>query len=201
MLHAVDHWQDGGVGAPGAAQLHRLHRIADQCLDFTRCAAERCAARALRRTTAKPRPCSPARAASTAAFRARILVWKAIASITRDDVDNFLRRRLDAAHAVPALRAWRHRLPRLGRHARRQRIGLPDMAGAAPHGVASAPASRALYARHRWPGVPCAAPARRYARRSRRSMQRWYPCHRARWQRAAHGRQHGCQRLPQRIAG
>src|SRR5690606_41931729 len=29
-------------------------------------------------TTAKPRPCSPARAASTAAFRARMLVWKAM---------------------------------------------------------------------------------------------------------------------------
>jgi hypothetical protein len=33
-------------------------------------------------TTAKPRPCSPARAASTAAFSARMLVWKAIESIT-----------------------------------------------------------------------------------------------------------------------
>src|SRR5260221_3948106 len=33
-------------------------------------------------TTAKPRPCSPARAASTAAFNARMLVWKAIESIT-----------------------------------------------------------------------------------------------------------------------
>ncbi len=33
-------------------------------------------------TTAKPRPCSPARAASTAAFNARMLVWKAMPSIT-----------------------------------------------------------------------------------------------------------------------
>src|SRR5450830_1101915 len=33
-------------------------------------------------TTANPRPCSPARAASTAAFKARILVWKAMPSIT-----------------------------------------------------------------------------------------------------------------------
>ncbi|MNT53770.1 hypothetical protein D3C72_1908740 [compost metagenome] len=33
-------------------------------------------------TTANPRPCSPALAASTAAFSARILVWKAIPSIT-----------------------------------------------------------------------------------------------------------------------
>ncbi len=33
-------------------------------------------------TTAKPRPCSPARAASTAALSARILVWKAMPSIT-----------------------------------------------------------------------------------------------------------------------
>jgi len=33
-------------------------------------------------TTAKPRPWSPARAASTAAFKARILVWKAMPSMT-----------------------------------------------------------------------------------------------------------------------
>jgi hypothetical protein len=33
-------------------------------------------------TTAKPRPCSPARAVSTAAFSARMLVWKAMPSIT-----------------------------------------------------------------------------------------------------------------------
>ena len=33
-------------------------------------------------TTAKPRPASPARAASTPAFRASRLVWKAISSIT-----------------------------------------------------------------------------------------------------------------------
>ena len=33
-------------------------------------------------TTAKPRPCSPARAASTAAFSAKMLVWKAMPSIT-----------------------------------------------------------------------------------------------------------------------
>lgn len=32
-------------------------------------------------TAAKPLPASPARAASTAAFRARIFVWKAISSI------------------------------------------------------------------------------------------------------------------------
>ena len=32
-------------------------------------------------TTAKPRPCSPARAASTAALRARMLVWKAMPSM------------------------------------------------------------------------------------------------------------------------
>ena len=33
-------------------------------------------------TTANPRPCSPARAASTAAFKARMFVWKAMPSIT-----------------------------------------------------------------------------------------------------------------------
>ncbi len=43
-----------------------------------RCASERTSPA----TTAKPRPCSPARAASTAAFSARILVWNAMPSIT-----------------------------------------------------------------------------------------------------------------------
>ena len=45
--------------------------------------AERCAsARTSEATTAKPRPASPARAASTPAFKARRLVWNAISSIT-----------------------------------------------------------------------------------------------------------------------
>ncbi len=45
--------------------------------------AERCARlRTSDATTAKPRPCSPARAASTAAFKASKLVWNAIESIT-----------------------------------------------------------------------------------------------------------------------
>ena len=43
-----------------------------------RCASERTS----EATTAKPRPCSPARAASTAALSARMLVWKAMPSIT-----------------------------------------------------------------------------------------------------------------------
>ena len=44
--------------------------------------AERCARlRTSLATTAKPRPCSPARAASTAAFSARMLVWKAMPSM------------------------------------------------------------------------------------------------------------------------
>ena len=46
-------------------------------------AAERCARlRTSVATTANPRPCSPARAASTAAFSARILVWNAMPSMT-----------------------------------------------------------------------------------------------------------------------
>ena len=46
-------------------------------------AALRCARlRTSAATTAKPRPCSPARAASTAALSARMLVWKAMASMT-----------------------------------------------------------------------------------------------------------------------
>ncbi|CAB3927603.1 hypothetical protein LMG3412_06014 [Achromobacter deleyi] len=41
-------------------------------------------------TTAKPLPCSPARAASTAAFSARMLVWKAMPSMT-DTISEILR--------------------------------------------------------------------------------------------------------------
>ncbi len=53
------------------------------CLISRAAVAERCARpRTSVATTAKPRPCSPARAASTAAFRARILVWKAMPSMT-----------------------------------------------------------------------------------------------------------------------
>ncbi|KAG1318732.1 hypothetical protein G6F63_015081 [Rhizopus arrhizus] len=43
-----------------------------------RCASERTSPA----TTAKPLPCSPARAASTAAFKARMLVWNAMPSMT-----------------------------------------------------------------------------------------------------------------------
>jgi hypothetical protein len=46
-------------------------------------AAERCARlRTSPATTANPRPCSPARAASTAAFSARMFVWNAMPSMT-----------------------------------------------------------------------------------------------------------------------
>ncbi|CPL17418.1 Uncharacterised protein [Bordetella pertussis] len=51
-----------------------------------RCASERTSPA----TTAKPLPCSPARAASTAAFSARMLVWNAIPSIT-DTISEILR--------------------------------------------------------------------------------------------------------------
>ncbi|CAB3923996.1 hypothetical protein LMG1864_05651 [Achromobacter ruhlandii] len=51
-----------------------------------RCASERTSPA----TTAKPLPCSPARAASTAAFSARMLVWNAMPSIT-DTISEILR--------------------------------------------------------------------------------------------------------------
>ena len=52
------------------------------CEDSWAAAALLCARdRTSSATTAKPEPASPARAASTAALRARILVWKAISSI------------------------------------------------------------------------------------------------------------------------
>jgi hypothetical protein len=53
------------------------------CLISLAACALRCARlRTSPATTAKPRPCSPARAASTAAFSARMLVWNAMPSIT-----------------------------------------------------------------------------------------------------------------------
>ena len=53
------------------------------CLISLAAAAERWArVRTSEATTAKPRPWSPARAASTAAFSARMLVWKAMESMT-----------------------------------------------------------------------------------------------------------------------
>ncbi len=45
--------------------------------------ARRASERTSSATTAKPRPASPARAASTAAFRARRLVWKAMSLMSR----------------------------------------------------------------------------------------------------------------------
>ncbi len=61
----------------------RSTEVPISCLISRAAVALRCArARTSPATTAKPRPCSPARAASTAAFRARMLVWKAMPSIT-----------------------------------------------------------------------------------------------------------------------
>ena len=58
---------------------HRLqHRGVVAPAEALRCARLRTSLA----TTAKPRPCSPARAASTAALSARILVWKAMPSMT-----------------------------------------------------------------------------------------------------------------------
>jgi hypothetical protein len=97
-----------GLLDQGAAFAHLVHRIADQGLDFLGGAG-----RALRqvahfgRHDGKPRPCSPARAASTAAFRARILVWKAMPSITPMMSTIFLTRRRDRAHGVDHLRHHR----------------------------------------------------------------------------------------------
>ena len=51
-------------------------------ISLAACALRPASERTSDATTAKPLPCSPARAASTAALSARILVWKAMPSIT-----------------------------------------------------------------------------------------------------------------------
>src|SRR5471032_540523 len=89
-------------------------------------------------TTAKPRPCAPARAASTAAFSARILVWKAMPSITpmmsaifsaAVSIDAITSTTCDTA--TPPCRAT---VPRHGRRRLRQRAGLLRVLGILAHG-------------------------------------------------------------------
>ena len=68
-------WSAPTATVPTLASIRPLISLAASAL---RCARVRTSPA----TTAKPRPCSPARAASTAAFSARMLVWKAMPSIT-----------------------------------------------------------------------------------------------------------------------
>ena len=97
-------------------------------------AAERCARlRTSDATTAKPRPCSPARAASTAAFSARMLVWNAMPSITLMMSAIFFGAGADQRHR---LHHFVHRLPALDgdiRGAGRQLVGLPGVLGVLLH--------------------------------------------------------------------
>ena len=96
---------------------------------------ERCARlRTSEATTAKPRPASPARAASTAALSARRLVWRAISSITpmmseilRED-SSILRHRVD--------RLRHHLAAAVGDVARAagQLVGLQGVVGVLLHG-------------------------------------------------------------------
>src|SRR5450830_832872 len=80
--HDVLHGIAGGIHQ-FAAGVDLLDRVLDQTGNLPRCrgAALRQPAHFCRHHR-KPRPCSPARAASTAAFSARILVWKAMPSMT-----------------------------------------------------------------------------------------------------------------------
>jgi hypothetical protein len=86
-------------------------------------------------TTAKPRPCSPARAASTAAFSARMLVWKAMPSITPVMSAMLAARGLDLAHGLHHLA---HHLAAARGHvagAAGQLTGLACVVGAGAHGA------------------------------------------------------------------
>ena len=99
-----------------------VDRAADQRADFLAAAAERCAsARTSEATTAKPLPCSPARADSTAALSARMLVWKAMPSITWITLADAARRLLDALHRP---HQFEHRRIAALSHARRGVAGL-----------------------------------------------------------------------------
>ncbi len=64
--------------APTRSTLVAISALISRAASALRWASERTSPA----TTAKPRPCAPARAASTAALSARMLVWKAMLSIT-----------------------------------------------------------------------------------------------------------------------
>lgn len=108
-------------------------------------------------TTAKPRPCSPARAASTAAFNARILVWKAMPSITL--MMSAMRRELSVIACIllitwltTSLPGWRYRTRSapVGWPARSSRRSFSPSRSAVPCWRQSLPAKR--------PILRCAAP-------------------------------------------
>ena len=80
-------------------------------------------------TTAKPRPCSPARAASTAAFSASRLVWKAISSITPMMSAIFFEDSLISAMALHGLADDRAALLRLVARGRGELVGLARVVG------------------------------------------------------------------------
>ena len=101
-LHLRDDVDHRRAGAPPPApsrprpsgRWHRSVVLISLAASALRCARLRTSAA----TTAKPRPCSPARAASTAAFSARMLVWNAMPSMTPMMSAIFLERRGDVVH-------------------------------------------------------------------------------------------------------
>jgi hypothetical protein len=74
-------WPDCSTSLPPSSTLATLSVIS-ALISLAASALRWASLRTSPATTAKPRPCSPARAASTAAFSASRLVWKAISSIT-----------------------------------------------------------------------------------------------------------------------
>jgi hypothetical protein len=81
--HDLAHGGAGAVDLAGAGgDLVRPSRRSAVLISLAALAERWARLRTSPATTAKPRPCSPARAASTAAFRARIFVWKAMPSMT-----------------------------------------------------------------------------------------------------------------------
>jgi hypothetical protein len=158
---------------PGASRRPPSRRSSRSALLISRAAsALRCARlRTSPATTAKPRPCSPARAASTAAFSARMLVWNAMPSITLmmsaiffELVRDVFHRRHHLIHDLAALLGGALAARReLGRLARRVGVVLHGSHSSVPSTRRSAAGSR--------PAARCAATGRRCRWRSRPS--RW----------------------------
>ncbi len=110
-------WSTSAVPSSTRSTLALMSDLISRAIWLLRCARLRTSLA----TTAKPRPCSPARAASTAAFSARMFVWKAMPSIRPMMSEIFL---LLSLMPFMVVTTWPTTTVTLGRQSRR-RTGQP----------------------------------------------------------------------------
>ncbi len=118
-------------------------------------------------TTAKPLPCSPARAASTEAFKARIVGLECNAVDDARDIRNPGGLALDAFHGARHVAHGSLSPADQPFQSARQFRRLPRIAGVLPHRPRQLPRSRRQSAPGSWPGSRCGRPDRRCRARCR----------------------------------